>query len=78
LTRVSSFIGGRKLKKIYADGAYAAESFRTSDPKAETPTTQPSPVTNAAFGFVQSAVNSLTSTIAKLFEWGRIESGSRP
>jgi putative transposase len=28
LTRVSSFIGGRKLKKIYADGAYAAESFR--------------------------------------------------
>ena len=29
LTRVSSFLGGRKLKKIYADGAYAAESFRT-------------------------------------------------
>ena len=29
LTRVSSFIGGRKLKKIYADGAYAAELFRT-------------------------------------------------
>jgi putative transposase len=28
LTRVSSFLGGRKLKKIYADGAYAAESFR--------------------------------------------------
>src|ERR1700730_17172226 len=28
LTRVSRFIGGRKLKKIYADGAYAAESFR--------------------------------------------------
>jgi hypothetical protein len=28
LTRVSSFIGGCKLKKIYADGAYAAESFR--------------------------------------------------
>jgi putative transposase len=26
LTRVSSFIGGRKLKKFYADGAYAAES----------------------------------------------------
>jgi hypothetical protein len=27
---------------------------------------------------VQSAVNSLTSTTAKLFEWGRMESGSRP
>jgi len=43
-----------------------------ADPKAETPTTQPSPVTNAGpLGLVQSAVNSLTSTTAKLFEWGR-------
>ena len=41
-------------------------------PKAETPTTQPSPVTNGGpLGLVQSAVNSLTSTTAKLFEWGR-------
>lgn len=46
--------------------------------KVETPTAQPSPAANGAFGFVQSAVNSLTSTTAKLFEWGRIESGSRP
>ncbi|MGB8900121.1 MAG: transposase [Methylocella sp.] len=28
LIRVSSFLGECKLKKIYADGAYAAESFR--------------------------------------------------
>jgi hypothetical protein len=43
-----------------------------ADSKAETPTTQPSPVTNGGpLGLVQSAVNSLTSTTAKLFEWGR-------
>jgi hypothetical protein len=47
------------------------------DPKAVTPTTQPSPASNGAFGFVQSAVNSLTSATAKLLEWGRID-GSRP
>ena len=46
------------------------------DPKAVTPTTQPSPASNGAFGFVQSAVNSLTRTTAKLLEWGRIETGS--
>ena len=41
-------------------------------PNAETPTTQPSPATNGGpLGLVQSAVNSLTSTTAKLFEWGR-------
>jgi len=45
--------------------------------KAVTPTAQPSPATNEAFGFVQSAVNSLTSATAKLLEWGRID-GSRP
>jgi hypothetical protein len=27
---------------------------------------------------VQSAVNSLTRATAKLLEWGRIETGSRP
>ncbi|HEX3495714.1 MAG TPA: hypothetical protein VHT02_00830 [Methylocella sp.] len=43
----------------------------SADPKTETPTTQPSPATNGPFGFVQSAVNSLTSTTAKLFEWGK-------
>jgi hypothetical protein len=48
------------------------------DPKAAIRTTQPSPGTNGAFGFVQSAVNSLTSATAKLLEWGRIETGSRP
>ena len=41
-------------------------------PKVETPMTQPSPATNGGpLGLVQSAVNSLTSTSAKLFEWGR-------
>jgi hypothetical protein len=47
------------------------------DPKAVTPTTLSSPASNGAFGFVQSAVNSLTSATAKLLEWGRID-GSRP
>ena len=46
--------------------------------KIEAPPTQPSPATNGAIGFVQSAVNSLTSTTAKLLEWGRIKTGSRP
>lgn len=56
----------------------ATEPAPTADPKAVTPTTQPSPATNGAFEFVQSAVNSLTSATAKFLEWGRIETGSRP
>jgi hypothetical protein len=51
----------------------ATEPAPTADPKAVTPTTQPSVATAGAFGFVQSAVNSLTSATAKLLEWGRIE-----
>jgi hypothetical protein len=54
------------------------EPAPSADPKAEAPTTQPSPASNGAFGFVQSAVDSLTRTTAKLLEWGRIETGSRP
>jgi hypothetical protein len=57
---------------------FNTEPAPIGDPKAVTPTTQPSPATNGAFGFVQSAVNSLTSATAKLLEWGRIETGSRP
>ena len=53
------------------------EPAPVADPKAVTPTTQPSPPTNGAFGLVQSAVNSLTSATAKLMEWGRID-GSHP
>jgi hypothetical protein len=53
-----------------------SEPAPIANPKAETSTTQPSPVTNGAFGFVQSAMNSLTGATAKLFEWGL--SGSRP
>ena len=49
---------------------FNSESAPVGDPKAITPTTQPSPGTNGAFGFVQSAVNSLTSAAAKLLEWG--------
>jgi hypothetical protein len=56
----------------------ATEPAPIGDPKAVTPTTQPSVATTGAFGFVQSAVNSLTSATAKLLEWGRIDSGSRP
>jgi hypothetical protein len=48
-----------------------------AEPKAVTPA-QPSPATNGAFGFVQNAMNSLTSATDKLLGWGRIETGSRP
>jgi hypothetical protein len=48
-----------------------------AEPKSVTPA-QPSPATNGAFGFVQSAMNSLTSATDKLLGWGRIETGSRP
>ncbi len=44
-----------------------------ADLKAAAPAA-PSPAPNGAFGFVQSAVNSLTNTTAKLMEWG----GARP
>ncbi|MGB8901361.1 MAG: hypothetical protein WCC90_19930 [Methylocella sp.] len=54
------------------------EPAPSADPKAETSKTQTSPSTNGALGFVQSAVNSLTSTAAKLLSGERIESGSRP
>jgi len=64
--------------KAMPASAFHSEPARIGDPKAVTPTTQPSPATNGAFGFVQSAVNSLTSATAKLLEWGRIETGSRP
>ncbi len=57
---------------------FNTEPAPIGDPKAVTPTTQPSPGTNGAFGFVQSAVNSLTGAAAKLLEWGRIETGPRP
>jgi hypothetical protein len=57
---------------------FNSEPAPIGDPKAITPTTQPSPGTNGAFGFVQSAVNSLTGATAKLLEWGRIETGPRP
>jgi hypothetical protein len=56
----------------------ATEPAPTADPKAVTPTAQPSPATNGAFGFVQGAVNSLSGATAKLLEWGRIETGARP
>jgi hypothetical protein len=46
------------------------EPASIADPKAEAPTTQPSPASNGAFGFVQSAVNSLTSATAKLLGVG--------
>jgi hypothetical protein len=51
-------------------GPLTTEPAPSTNPQAVTPTAQPSPVTNGAFGFVQSAVNSLTSTTAKLFTWG--------
>ena len=49
---------------------FNTEPTPIDDPKAVTPTTQPSPATNGPFGFVQSAVNSLTSATAKLLEAG--------
>jgi hypothetical protein len=50
------------------------EPAPSADLKAAAPAAQPSPAPNGAFGFVQSAVNSLTNTTAKLMEWG----GARP
>ncbi len=47
-----------------------------ADPKAVTPTTPPSPAADGAFGFVQSAVNSLAGATAKLLELGRNAVGS--
>jgi hypothetical protein len=49
----------------------ATKPTPSAGPTADTPTTQPSPATNGAFGLVQSAVDSLTSTTAKLLQWGR-------
>jgi hypothetical protein len=50
------------------------EPAPSADLKAAAPAAQPSPASNGPFGFVQSAVNSLTSTTAKLMDWG----GARP
>ncbi len=47
-----------------------------ADPKAVTPPTPPSPAADGAFGFVQSAVNSLAGATAKLLELGRNAVGS--
>jgi hypothetical protein len=51
-----------------------AEPAQSADLKAAAPALQPSPAPSGAFGFVQSAVNSLTNTTSKLMEWG----GARP
>jgi hypothetical protein len=48
----------------------ATEPAPSADPKA---TTQPSQATNGAFGFVQNAVNSLTSAPAKLLGWDELK-----
>lgn len=55
-----------------------AEPALTADVGAEAPAPRPSPAADGAFGFVQSTVNSLTNTTAKLLEWGRIETRLSP
>jgi hypothetical protein len=55
-----------------------AEPAPMADPTAVTPTVHPSPATDGVFGFVQSAVNMLTSAPAKLLELGRNVTGARP
>jgi hypothetical protein len=52
------------------------EPAPTVAPNAVTPAAHPSPPTDGAFGFVQSAVDSLTSATAKLLELGRNITGS--
>ena len=48
-----------------------ADPAPSADPKLATPpAAQPSPASNGPFGFVQSAVNSITSTTAKLMQLG--------
>jgi hypothetical protein len=57
---------------------FNAEPAPMADPTAVTPTVHPSPATDGVFGFVQSAVNMLTSAPAKLLELGRNVTGARP
>jgi hypothetical protein len=57
---------------------FNAEPAPMADPTAVTPTVHPSPATDGVFGFVQSAVNMLTSAPAKLLELGGNVTGARP
>jgi hypothetical protein len=74
--------GHSKPHQLANNAAHAAppvkplptEPAPSADLKAAAPAAQPSPAPDGAFGFVQSAVNSLTNTTAKLMEWG----GARP
>lgn len=51
------------------------ESMPVAEPKAEAPAPQQNFASNGAFGLVQNAVNSLTTTTSKLLQWGKNETG---
>jgi hypothetical protein len=67
----------KKTKPKPASPIDAAPAAMTNA-KAEASATQPSPPSTGAFGFIQTAMNSVTTTAAKLLEWGGIQTGSRP
>lgn len=59
------------LAKAKPASSFNADPVLTADAKGEAPVAQPIPANNGPFGFVQTAMNSLTSTTAKLLEWGK-------
>jgi hypothetical protein len=69
--------GGHGRLRQIANNAKATPVSQ-DDAKADAPTTQPNPETNGPFGLMQSAVNSLANTTAKLLQWGRIEAQLGP
>ncbi|MGA7384717.1 MAG: hypothetical protein WBW81_08535 [Methylocella sp.] len=60
-----------KAKAMPVSPSNGGPAAPIGDPKDAAPATQPNTGTNGALGFVQNAVNSLTSATAKLLEWGR-------
>jgi hypothetical protein len=67
----------KKTKPKPASPIDAAPAAMTNA-KAQASATQPSPPSTGAFGFIETAMNSVTTTAAKLLEWGGIQTGSRP
>lgn len=60
-----------KTKAAKPAGPIDAAPAPISEAKAEAPAAQPSPASPGAFEFIQTAMNSITTTTAKLLEWGR-------
>ena len=64
--------GHNPRRQLANQAASASEPAPSGDPKAEAlRSSPPTPGTSGPLGLVQSAVNTFTSTTAKLFDWGR-------